>query len=41
MRPWGSHSQRIQQITSVELDPITVEFGLAGAKDMLKWIQGS
>jgi hypothetical protein len=25
----------------VEIDPITMEFGLAGANDMLKWIQGS
>jgi len=37
----GSHSQRIKHITSVEIEPITVEFGLAGAKDMLRWIQGS
>lgn len=37
----GSHAQRSKQITSVDLDPITVEFGLTGAKDMLRWIQGS
>jgi hypothetical protein len=34
----GSNSQRIKQITSVDIDPITVEVGLTGAKDMLKWI---
>ena len=37
----GANSQRIKQITSVDIDPITVEVGLPGAKDMLKWIQGS
>jgi T4-like virus tail tube protein gp19 len=37
----GSHSQRVKHITSVEIEPITVEFGLAGAKDMLRWIQKS
>ena len=37
----GPNAQRVKQITSVDLDPITVEFGLTGAKDMLKWIQGS
>ena len=37
----GSDSQRLKQITSVDVDPITVEFGLTGAKGMLRWIQGS
>jgi T4-like virus tail tube protein gp19 len=39
--PLGSAAHRSKQITTVEIDPITVEFGLTGAKDMLKWIQGS
>jgi hypothetical protein len=33
--------QRLKQIASVNIEPITVEFGLVGAKDMLKWIQKS
>jgi tail tube protein gp19 len=37
----GSDPQRLKQISKVEIDPITVEFGLMGAKDMLKWIQQS
>ncbi len=37
----GSDPEQLKQITSVDIDPITVEFGLPGAKDMLKWIQGS
>src|SRR5258705_13987785 len=37
----GPDGQRIKQITTRDIDPITVEFGLAGANDMLKWIQAS
>ncbi len=37
----GPDGQRIKQITSRDIDAITVEFGLAGANDMLKWIQSS
>lgn len=37
----GGNSRMVKQITSVELEPITVEFGLTGAKDMLQWIQES
>jgi hypothetical protein len=37
----GPDGRRIKQITSRDIDPITVEFGLAGANDMLKWIQQS
>src|SRR4029079_10882521 len=32
----GSDPQQLKQITSVDIDPITVEFGLPGAKDMLR-----
>lgn len=39
--PVGPDPQRLKQISSVDIDPIQVEFGLAGANDMLKWIQGS
>lgn len=37
----GAAHQRLKQITSVDIDPISVELGLAGAKDMLRWIQAS
>ncbi|HET9620374.1 MAG TPA: phage tail protein [Kofleriaceae bacterium] len=37
----GSNRLRIKQITSVEIDPITVEVGLTGSRDMLRWIQRS
>lgn len=37
----GPDGQRIKQITTRDIDPITVEFGLAGSNDMLKWIQSS
>ncbi len=37
----GSSAQRSKQLTTVDIDPITVEFGLTGAKDMLRWIQSS
>ena len=37
----GPDPQRVKQISSVDIDPISMEFGLAGANDMLKWIQGS
>lgn len=37
----GANAQPVKQIGSVDIEPITVEFGLGGAKDMLKWIQGS
>lgn len=37
----GPDPERVKQISSVDIDPISMEFGLAGANDMLKWIQGS
>jgi hypothetical protein len=37
----GPDSQPVKQISSVNIDPITVEFGLGGAPDLLKWIAGS
>jgi hypothetical protein len=37
----GSGPERLKQISKVDIEPITVEFGLIGAKDMLKWIQRS
>ena len=37
----GGDQYKIKQISSVDIDPFSVEFGLAGANDLLKWIKGS
>ena len=37
----GPNRQRVKHITTVDIEPITVEFGVPGAKDMLRWIQRS
>lgn len=37
----GPDSQRAKQISTIDIEPITVEFGLGGATDLLKWIAGS
>src|ERR1041384_1400540 len=37
----ATNSGRIKHLGPVEIDPIQVEFGIAGADPVLKWIQGS
>jgi len=37
----GHHLQKIKHGSVAEIEPITIDFGLAGAKDILKWIQDS
>jgi hypothetical protein len=39
--PMGTSSHRIKHLGPVEVDPMQVEFGLAGSAPILKWIQGS
>jgi len=39
--PVGPDATRLKQISSVEIEPITVEFGLGGARDLVSWIAGS
>jgi hypothetical protein len=39
--PVGPNDQRLKHISTVEIEPITVELGLTGAKDMLQWIQAA
>ena len=39
--PMGGQLHRSKQVTLVEVDPISVEFGMTGANDLLQWIQGS
>jgi hypothetical protein len=37
----GPDATHVKQISNVEIEPITVEFGLGGACDLLAWIAGS
>ena len=37
----GADQNRIKHISTVDVDPFSLEFGLAGANDLLQWIKGS
>lgn len=37
----GADHNRIKHISTVEIEPFSLEFGLAGANDILQWIKGS
>jgi len=37
----GPENLAIKHTSTVDIDPFTVEFGISGANDVLKWIQGS
>lgn len=39
--PVGGNSNRVKHVSSLEVDPISVEFGLSGASHILEWIGGS
>ena len=39
--PIGHGNQRIKHTAIAEIEPITIDFGFAGAADVLKWIQDS
>jgi hypothetical protein len=39
--PVGADSGRIKHISTVDVEPMSIEFGLSGASQMLQWIQGS
>jgi len=39
--PVGAHSERVKHLATLEYDPISIEFGLAGAGKVLQWVQGS
>ena len=39
--PFGGHLQKIKHGSVAEIEPLTIDFGLSGAKDILKWIQAS
>jgi len=37
----GPENHRIKHVSTVQIDPITIDFGISGANDVLKWIQSS
>jgi hypothetical protein len=39
--PVGPTNERIKHTSVVEIDPFTIDFGISGANDILRWIQGS
>jgi len=39
--PVGGETNRIKHISSLEIDPLSVEFGLSGSTHILEWIQDS
>jgi hypothetical protein len=39
--PIGADINRVKHLGTVEIDPISVEFGLSGGKQVLEWMQGS
>ena len=39
--PIGTHNQRIKSISTLDVEPFTLDFGISGARDVLKWIQSS
>jgi hypothetical protein len=39
--PVGADSGRIKHVSTVEVEPMSIEFGLSGASQILQWIQGS
>jgi len=39
--PVGANSGRVKHISTVDVEPLSIEFGLSGASQMLQWIQGS
>ncbi|MGE0868929.1 MAG: phage tail protein [Kofleriaceae bacterium] len=39
--PIGSENVRVKHMSTVEIDPISIDFGLSGASDVLKWIQST
>lgn len=39
--PMGGSSGRVKHLTTVEIEPMSLEFGLSGSTHILEWIQGS
>lgn len=39
--PAGGNSDRVKHLSTVEVEPLSFEFGLSGSTHILEWIQGS
>lgn len=39
--PIGPHNQRIKSLSTVEVEPFTIDLGISGGRDIFKWIQSS
>jgi hypothetical protein len=39
--PIGTHNGRIKHISTVDIEPFAIDFGMSGAEDILQWIQSS
>src|ERR1700733_5325332 len=39
--PIGPYNLRIKHLSTVDIEPFSLEFGMSDANDVLKWIQGS
>src|SRR5689334_24206810 len=39
--PVGPQNERVKHTSVVDIDPFTIDFGISGADDILRWIQGS
>lgn len=39
--PVGPTHEHVKHTSVVEIDPFTIDFGISGANDILRWIQGS
>ena len=39
--PTGGHNDRLKSITTLEVEPISLEFGMSGAGDVLRWLASS
>jgi hypothetical protein len=39
--PIGPSNERIKHTSVVDIDPFTIDFGISGANDILRWIQSS
>jgi hypothetical protein len=39
--PMGPDNARIKHMSTIDVEPFTIDFGIAGGKDILKWIQSS
>jgi hypothetical protein len=39
--PIGTHNQRIKSISTIDIEPFTVDFGFSAARDIFQWIQQS